>query len=589
MPAFLSLTFDATMLGFEYSLLAVGVYISFRILGLADLTVDGTFCLGMAISAVFSVAGHPVLGLILGTLAGAAAGCVTGLLATRAKINSLLAGIITMTGLYSVNVYILGGPNVSLLDAKKVYEPIKSAVGRALTNGQVKMIVVVALVAIVVALLALYFHTESGLSMRATGDNEDMCRASSINTDLMKVAGLALANALVGLTGGILAQYQGYADLSSGSGMVMIGLASVIIGEVFGGRRSVTAGLVCSVIGSIVYRLVLQAALQFNIIDSNALKLITAVIVAVFMSIPAIRGALADRRARAEARKAAAEAEAEAEATAPEAPGSHMLAVRDLVKTFNPGTPMEHRALDGVSVALAPGDFACIVGSNGAGKSTLFNAVAGSIIPDGGCVRIADKDVTFSPDFRRARTMSRVFQDPLKGTAPDLTVAENVALAYGRSTASSLAFAMRKEKRDFIREKLASLGFGLEDRMDVKVGMLSGGQRQAVTLLMATIGKPDLLLLDEHTAALDPEATKRILDLTTKITSENGITTMMITHNLKSALEMGDRTVVMDEGRIVSDLDEQTREGMSVDDLLKLYKRSAGHDLDDDKVLLEKD
>ena len=582
MGSLLSLTFDATMLGFEYSLLAVGVYISFRILGLADLTVDGTFCLGMAVSAVLSVSGHPVIGLVLGTIAGACAGTVTGLLATRAKINSLLAGIITMTGLYSVNVYILGGPNVSLLDAKKVFDPLKVMAGKAMTSGQVKMILIVTIVAVIVALLAAYFHTESGLAMRATGDNEDMCRASSINTDLTKVAGLALANALVGLTGALLAQYQGYADLNSGSGMVMIGLASVIIGEVLGGKRSVTAGLICSVIGSVIYRLALQGALQLNIIDSNALKLITAIIVALFMAIPAIRSSAADKRDRLNARKAA-------EATETEDEGTEMLKVRALCKTFNAGTPMEHKALDDVNVTLAPGDFACIVGSNGAGKSTLFNAVAGSIIPDAGLIRIGGKNVTFAPDYKRARTMSRVFQDPMKGTAPDLTVAENVALAYGRSNASGLQFAMRKERRDFIHERLASLGFGLEDRMDVKVGMLSGGQRQAVTLLMATIGKPDLLLLDEHTAALDPEATKRILDLTTKITGENGTTTMMITHNLASALAMGDRTIVMDEGRIVSDLDEETREGMDVDDLLRLYKQTAGHDLDDDKVLLEKD
>ena len=256
--------FDATMLGFEYSLLAVGIYISFRILDMADLTVDGSFCLGMAVSAVLSVAGHPVAGLVLGAAAGALAGCVTGLLITRARINPLLAGIITMTGLYTVNITVLGGPNVSLLDAKKVYEPVKAALVHVMGTSQVKMLVIVTIVAVIVALLALFLHTETGLAMRATGDNEEMCRASSINTNAMKVAGLALANALVGLTGALLAQYQGYADMSSGTGMVMVGLASVIIGELFGGRRNVTAGLVCAVVGSVVYRLIIQVALQVD-------------------------------------------------------------------------------------------------------------------------------------------------------------------------------------------------------------------------------------------------------------------------------------------------------------------------------------
>lgn len=594
MPAaLLTLGFDAVMLGFEYALLAVGVYVSFRVLNIADLTVDGSFCLGMAVCTVLSVAGRPVAGLVAGTAAGALAGCVTGGLIAGARINPLLAGIITMTGLYSVNVYVLGGPNVSLLDAAKVYQPLKAAAGPALTNSQAKMIVVVAVVVAAVALVALYFRTESGLAMRATGDNERMCRASSINTNLYKVAGLALANGLVGLSGGILAQYQGFADVNAGSGMVMVGLASVILGELAGGRRSVTAGLASAVAGSVAYRVVVQLALSVNLIDSNALKLVTAVLVALFMSLPAVRARLAGRRQRAEARREAARlaagpepGAADGEARPAGAAGAPMLEALSLRKTFNAGTPLEHRGLDGATVRLAPGEFACVVGSNGAGKSTLFNAIAGSVPPDAGVVRIAGRDVTFSPDYRRARTLSRVFQDPMLGTAPSLTVAENVALAYGRSRKTALALAMRPRRRAFVRERLASLGFGLEERMDVPVGSLSGGQRQAVTLLMATIGDPDLLLLDEHTAALDPEATRRVLGLTERICRERGIATMMITHNLSDALSMGERTIVMDGGRVVADLGPEERAGMGVDDLLELFRRAAGHDLDDDKVLL---
>lgn len=271
--------------------------------------------------------------------------------------------------------------------------------------------------------------------------------------------------------------------------------------------------------------------------------------------------------------------------------GRPILEVRALEKTFNPGTNVAHRALDGVDLTLAPGEFACIVGSNGAGKSTLFNTVAGSVTPDAGLVRIAGENVTFDPDYRRARSVSRVFQDPLMGTAPHLTVAENLALALGRSKtrgrSGALRLAMRKDKRDYIAGRLADLGFGLEDRMDVPVGSLSGGQRQAVTLLMATIGSPHLLLLDEHTAALDPAATERVLELTDKIVAEEGVATLMITHDLADALAHGTRTLVMHEGRIVADVSGDQRASMDVADLLDLFRATAGEDLADDKVLLK--
>lgn len=265
-----------------------------------------------------------------------------------------------------------------------------------------------------------------------------------------------------------------------------------------------------------------------------------------------------------------------------------MLEVRALEKTFNPGTPTAHKALAGVDLQLTPGEFACIVGSNGAGKSTLFNAIAGAVFPDAGLIKLGGRNVTFDPDYQRSRTLSRVFQDPLMGTAPHLTVAENVSLALGRSTrGASLRRAMRKEKRDLIASRLETLGFGLEDRMDVPVGTLSGGQRQAVTLLMATIGNPELLLLDEHTAALDPAATERILELTDRIVAEQNVATLMITHDLKDALAHGDRTLVMHDGRIVADVWGPERDAMDVDGLLELFRTSAGSELADDKVLLK--
>lgn len=264
------------------------------------------------------------------------------------------------------------------------------------------------------------------------------------------------------------------------------------------------------------------------------------------------------------------------------------LKVTGLSKTFAPGTAMEKKALSDIDLTLAPGEFGCIIGSNGAGKSTLFNAISGEFLPDEGSVELSGDDITFLPDYRRARRISRVFQDPMRGTAPGLTVAENVVLAYMRSRHGGLGLAMTKKTRAFVREQLASLGFGLEDRMDTKVGMLSGGQRQAVSLLMCTIGNPDLLLLDEHTAALDPVAAQRIMELTEQVVRERGVATLMITHNMSQALNVGDRTIVMDSGRIVADISQERRAGMTLDGLLELYRSHVGTELDSDEMLLTK-
>ena len=305
--------FGATSLGFQYALLAVGIYITFRILDMADLTVDGSFCLGMAVSAVFTVNGMAEFSLVAGAIAGALAGCVTGILATKARINPLIAGLITSTGLYSVNVYVLGAPNVTLLGIKKAFEhtqrlmfpgepgtdaPASMSVSGAIPASDLtKFVFAVLIVAIVVAVLIAYFKTESGLAMRAVGDNEQMSAASSIDVDFYKILGLAIGNALVALSGGMIAQCQGFADMTSGVGMVMIGLASVIIGEVFGGNRSVTAGLICSVLGSVVYRIIIQVALGANM-EANSLKLISAIIVGLFMALPAIRTHFKDSKVR---------------------------------------------------------------------------------------------------------------------------------------------------------------------------------------------------------------------------------------------------------------------------------------------------
>ena len=267
-----------------------------------------------------------------------------------------------------------------------------------------------------------------------------------------------------------------------------------------------------------------------------------------------------------------------------------MLELHGVQKTFNPGTVNEKKALTGIDLALEQGDFVTIVGSNGAGKSTLFNAIAGSFVPDEGSIVLDGQDITFQPDYRRSKTIGRLFQDPLKGTAPSMTIEENLALAYLRASGHTSPFSrITKAERALFRQRLADLDLGLEDRMKHPVGLLSGGQRQALTLLMATLVTPKLLLLDEHTAALDPATADKVLELTKKIVAENNITCLMITHNMHAALELGNRTLMMDSGRIVLDVGGAERAGMTVDDLLERFARGTGHKLDNDRILLSKE
>ena len=264
-----------------------------------------------------------------------------------------------------------------------------------------------------------------------------------------------------------------------------------------------------------------------------------------------------------------------------------MLQVSDVSKTFNPGTVNEKPALNSVSLSLEKGDFVTVLGSNGAGKSTLFNAIAGSFLTDAGKIVLDGEDITDLPDYKRSKFIGRMFQDPMRGTAPSMTIEENLALAYLRANERTSPFSrVSKADRDEFRARLSQLGLGLEDRMKQPVGLLSGGQRQALTLLMATLVTPKLLLLDEHTAALDPATAEKVLELTKSIVSENGITCLMITHNLASALSVGNRTIMMDNGKIVLSVGGEERRGMSVGDLLARFRTSTGEALDNDRILL---
>lgn len=288
----MSIIFGTAQLGLIYGLLAIGIYISFRVLNTPDLTAEGSFTFGLAVSSVVASAGHPFFAIILAIIAGSAAGVVTGLLQTKCGIHPVLAGILTMSGLYSVNMFVMGErANVTLIGIDTVFTKAMDAMS-FLDKNIVKLIIAL-IVVIIASLAAIYFFsTHIGLCVRAAGDNETMVRASSINVDRVKILALALSNAFIAFCGGIIAQYQSFADINSGVGILVVGLASVIIGEVIIGKRGVTVGIISAVAGSVIYRIIIALATQYTLLPAYMLKLISAVIVAAALSVPAIKQAM---------------------------------------------------------------------------------------------------------------------------------------------------------------------------------------------------------------------------------------------------------------------------------------------------------
>ena len=263
-----------------------------------------------------------------------------------------------------------------------------------------------------------------------------------------------------------------------------------------------------------------------------------------------------------------------------------MLKITNLQKTFNPGTVNAKTALDSLSLHLKDGDFVTVIGGNGAGKSTLQNAIAGVWKPDFGTIEIDGIDVTNMPEHKRAQFLGRVFQDPMKGTAPDMEIQENLAIASRRGVRRRFVRGVRKADKEYYRDLLKTLDLGLENRLSAKVGLLSGGQRQALTLLMASMNRPKLLLLDEHTAALDPKTAAKVLEITDKIVTENHLTTLMITHNMKDAIAHGNRLIMMQEGRIIVDVEGEEKQKLTVEDLLKLFAQASGKEFASDRAIL---
>jgi len=263
-----------------------------------------------------------------------------------------------------------------------------------------------------------------------------------------------------------------------------------------------------------------------------------------------------------------------------------MLICNGIKKIFDKGSATEKVALRGTDLQLGERDFVTVIGGNGAGKSTLLNIIAGEFTPEEGSISIDGQDVTRRQEHTRARLIGRVFQDPRIGTAPGMTIEENLAIAYRRCKRRNLLWGINRKERILYRDVLSTLGLGLEDRLTAKVGTLSGGQRQALTLLMATLQKPKLLLLDEHTAALDPKTAKIVLELTDKLVHENQLTTLMVTHNMRDALENGNRIIMMHDGQIILDLAGQEKKALTVADLLKMFEQASGEEMLSDRMLL---
>lgn len=263
-----------------------------------------------------------------------------------------------------------------------------------------------------------------------------------------------------------------------------------------------------------------------------------------------------------------------------------MLEIKNVTKTFNPGTVNEKIALNNLSLTLNDGDFVTVIGGNGAGKSTMLNAIAGVWKPDTGSIAIDGVDITSIPEYKRAKFLGRVFQDPMMGTAADMQIDENLALAKRRGKRRGFAWGIRAKERAEYAHMLAALDLGLEDRLTSKVGLLSGGQRQAITLLMASLNHPKLLLLDEHTAALDPKTAAKVLEITDRIVQENQLTTVMITHNMRDAIAHGNRLIMMNEGNIIIDVAGEEKKKLTVEDLLNLFVKASGKEFSNDRAIL---